>query len=709
MAEKLNRKEERKRERKKSLEIKRGRASKISKQSASKPKRKTAFTPKPQSARKASLTPQKPLKPKVVADLEKKIIDLFNVHTRLKPVQIAEILDLDFDRDSKDRLAITKILKHLTDTGLIVNNGGQFVQPYRAKPDEDKDIVGVVEKRPSGSIVRPANPDLKIMKLEVCDVADGTIVTVRPKGQDTDMAKIISDHGAFDEAEGLCKLTALDAGIPIEFSTEVLAEVANATVPSIGPDRKDMRNIPFITIDPDTAKDFDDAICVRKHGKNTRVMVAIADVGHYVSPGMHTYDEAMERGNSTYLPGLTIPMLPESLSNGLCSLQPNKDRAAYVMTIDIDPNGHMLKYDSTLALIRSRARLTYEQAQEAIEEKSIDPEVMELHNKYISKALAAYRLLLAEREERGALDLNVKEQRMDVTQHSGFHLKLENGNESHGLIEESMILANRAAIATLVDRKMNVVVRAHGGPNDKLLREKIPEFEKLGMIVDQDMSAEEMVHDIAKQAKGHKNGDKIRRTLIRVQSVAGYKAKESHHFALALDNYGHFTSPIRRAADLVVHHLLQGGQTKHPDNFSQEKLEALTEHWNKTEKRSENAERSVQGRLAAKWVQGNMKEKFNAQVVGIGDHEISVRVDYPSIVTDIAVPDTSKYRIRDSVEIQPVQANAVTGIIDFNIAKRCGAVGAQQEAEIENRRQKSRHPRTKANRAEYHAPIVARR
>jgi VacB/RNase II family 3'-5' exoribonuclease len=686
----------------------RERAAEVAKQRLKKSSH-TTDTLTPQIINKSTNSKRFRIKARQRKEFEQKIIALFNVHKRLTPAKIADILDLSFERDSIDRALITSVLKALTSKDLIVNNGGQYVQPFRAQPNIEKDMVGVVEKGPNGTYFDPANPEHDKLPLTNCDVPNGTVVTARVNDASEMSATVMTEHGLFETAKGLCTLTALNKGIPIDFSDAVLQEVANAEVPSISGNRTDMRHIPFLTIDPDTAKDFDDAICVRKHGRNTRLMIAIADVAHYVKPGMEVYDEAIRRGNSTYLPGLTIPMLPESLSNNLCSLRPMQDRAAFVMTVDINSDGEIVDYSSALALIRSRARLTYDQVQQAIEGGTEDPKTLELYNKYISKAVEAYKILLAERENRGALDLNVKEQRMDITAENGFNLRLEQGNASHGLIEESMILANRAAIATLLDRGSNVVVRSHAGPNERLLSEKIPQLEKWGMVIDKDMTAEEMVHDIAKQAKGHKNGDKIRRTLIRVQSMAGYKAEPSRHFALALDNYGHFTSPIRRAADLIVHHLMQGGAQKYPEAFSKEKLEEDVKNWNETERRSEDAERECYQRLAARWVQGNMTERFNAKVIAIGDQEISVRVDYPSIVTDIVVQSTGPYKMGDQIEIQPAKANPVTGILEFKIASDKDSKSiARKKAEEENRLQQGRHPRMKSARTAPQVALVVR-
>jgi ribonuclease R len=609
-------------------------------------------------------------KQKRILNLQSDIVHLFDIHKRLTPKNIARHLELNFERGSQDRKDLTDILKKLTRSSMLVNNGGNYVQPFRAKPDASKHITGVVQKENGHNYVIPSDASIDKLPLETCHVPDGTIVTVSTHGEFNKVARIVSDHGEFDQASGISKVTALEAGIPIDFPEEVLREVSNLTVPVAGDGRKDMTHIPFLTIDPETAKDYDDAICVRKVSANKyKVMVAIADVAHYVKPGSATFDEAMDRGNSTYLPGYTIPMIPEELSNGLCSLKPNENRAAFVMTMEIDGQGNILKYDSTLAVIKSRARLTYEQVQEAIDEQSIDRNVISLREKYIKKAEDAYRILLTERHERGALDLNVKEQRIDITREGGYDFKLEQSNESHGLIEELMILANRAAFQTMTDRNTNIVVRSHGEPNEKLLREKLPYLEKLGMVIDEGMTAAEMVHDIAKQAKGHQNGEKIRQTLIRVQAMAVYQAKPAQHFALALNGYSHFTSPIRRGADLLVHHLMQGGQIKYRDTFAQEKLDEYVAQLNKTEKRSEEAERIANKRLSIQWVKGHLGEKFNAQVTSIHENEITVRVSHPGITTDISVSSTDRYAINQPIEIVPVKADPLTAVIDFKVVK----------------------------------------
>lgn len=624
---------------------------------------------------KAESMPSKTRRPKInkrnFLDYQRQVIAIFGIHRRLSAEDIATHLELDFSRDSKDREKISEILQTLTKSGLLVNNGGNYVQPYRAQPDSEKLIVGVVKKGPDGAYVEPADAGLnRVLLGDACNVPTDTIVTVRPTDDFNSRAKIISEHGSFETAEGIAKLVALAAGIPIEFPDDVLKEALNLSVPPVSDTRKDMRHIPFITIDPKTAKDFDDAICVRRISpKKRQVHVAIADVAHYIKPGSRLWEESLKRGNSTYLPGLTIPMTPEAISNELCSLKPNVDRAAFVMTLEIDNKGKILKYESHLALIKSKARLTYEQVQEAIEGKSQDKDVVKLYNRYISKALDAYKVLLNEREERGALDLNVKEQRIDVTRDNGLDITLERSNESHGLIEELMILANRGAYRSLLDQGGLMITRAHGEPNEKLLREKIPELEKWGMVIDPDMSAAEMVHDIAAQAKGHENEDRIKRTLIRVQAMAGYKAESAPHFALALQGYTHFTSPIRRGADLIAHHLLQGGQQRYPEHFTQENLVRWVEHLNMTERRSEEAERECNKRFAAKWVAGQMGQKFNARVIAIGEHEMSVRVSSPSITTDIALREGMKpFAVGEDIQIVPTKADAITGIIEFKLA-----------------------------------------
>ncbi|PCI01030.1 MAG: hypothetical protein COB76_02255 [Alphaproteobacteria bacterium] len=582
---------------------------------------------------------------------------------------IASGLGLNFERGGEERKLVSAALTDLVGSALLTKSNGKFIRPHDKEIDPEKVIVGVVEKKNGDVFVRPANADLPLIPLHACDAPDGHIVSVRPTDAFNSAADVVFDHGALDDEVGLCKLTALSAGIPIEFPQEVLEEVKNLTVPEPSATRKDFRHVPFITIDPVTAKDFDDAICVRKKGKNWVLMSAIADVDHYVKPGSALHAEALRRGKPIYFYALVIAMFPELLSNGICSLKPNEDRAAVIFTTEIDSKGSVVRHKIERGLIHSRARLHYDEVQDAIESKcDVAKEIMSLHNRYIKKPRAAYDILRAEKEKRGALNLNVAEQRADFSDDTGLTFSLEKGNESHGIIEELMIRANRTGTEILDDLGAPVLARVHGEPNEKRFNDNVDYLEKFGIKVDQDLSIGDRVRDVVAQAENNKNRDAICRLMIRVQARAKYQVGVGQHFGLALEKYGHFTSPIRRFADLINHRLLlSNGAEKHPF-YAPDNLEKVAEHLNMTEQRGEDAERDLAQKIAAKFVENNMSEEFNGVVVAKDEISISVKISHPRIVTTIEVESPSKYKVQDSISILPKRANMITGIIEFKLA-----------------------------------------
>lgn len=641
------------------------------------------------------------------------ILEVFVESKQYTPKQIADQIGLDFTKGSEDRTALSDALTKLTSTSLLVEKNGKFIRPVDHTKHHNDLIVGVVNKKGAHSVFVPADATIDSMSLESCNVPDGHIVSVRPTNEFNNVARIVVDHGSLDQTAGINKMVFLSKGMPIEFSQEAMTEVMNMTVPPISAKHKDLTRIPFITIDPVTAKDFDDAICVRKKGRNLTVQVAVADVDHYVRPGMAVYDEALLRGNSTYTEGYTNPMIPTPLSDGLCSLQPDELRAAVVLTIEIDPHGKIVKKDVERGLIRSRARLTYEQVQEAIDndDSTLDKSkikegiktkedkfVQSIYNKYIKKdTRAAYKILRAEREARGALDLNVYEQRNDISE-KGVVIAVEKGNEAHAIIEELMILANRAAIELLDEANSNYISRVHGEPNEEALNEKAPYLEKLGMQINTDLPVTERVRDIVQQAKGHKNEDKIKRIMIRIQARAAYKEGSGNHYGLALSRYGHFTSPIRRFADLIGHHQLHFRGKPEQEGFSKEEMEKIAAHISKTERLSQEIEIECSKRFAAKWVAGHLGENFNARVISKDENEITVQVSHPNIKTVMNVADGESYGVGDEISITPTAANVITGIIEFKRAsgaERANDNDAQAPHGVDGAGTpyKARHPR----------------
>ena len=338
---------------------------------------------------------------------------------------------------------------------------------------EDGVLVGVVEIINGNKYFQPSKLSLGAYSLPDnigSDLFDGDIIKVKLSPDFCRVNDIIEKAGNLAEKAGLSKLSALEHNIPLSFPDDIFAGSPSLIVPQPSKNRKDYRDVPFFTIDPETAKDFDDAIYVEPNEHGWKVMVAIADVTHYVKPKTKLFEEAFKRGNSTYLPDLTIPMLPEELSNGICSLLPNEDRACLVTTMQISSDGEITSKEFSLGLMRSEARLNYEQVQDAIEGNFGAKITKGFYEDRISPAYDVYKALFAGRQRRKALDLNTAEQVVSV-ENGDIHLEVDESNDSHNIIEELMIASNRAAIETLKEQKSPLIARIHGFPNERTLKQ----------------------------------------------------------------------------------------------------------------------------------------------------------------------------------------------------------------------------------------------
>lgn len=605
-----------------------------------------------------------------------KVIDVLEEGVPYTAEQIAQSLYLDFTRKSPDRSRLSDALDELLVSGLVRQYGRKFTRPHvslAAEKDSASVLVGVIQKTPRGSYFKPADPEQKRIHMDSCNVADGTIVTIRPSDDFNSVARVLAEHGNLNDAEGLSLLTALEMKIPMEFPQDVIEETIGMTVPMASPSRRDLTHIPFVAIDPANAKDHDDLVCARKKGKNWVLMVAIADVSHYVRPGTKMFEEARKRGNTAYLPGLTIHMLPERLASGLCSLTAGENRAAIVTSIEIDKDGNIVDYKKEKAIVRSRATLNYDDVQEAMDGFATG-KAKELYNKYIKKVEAVAGLLEKESVARGHLNLSVSEQRIDYSAKTGFRLEEERSNRSHEVIAQSMIANNRVAVQELEKLGKPILSRGHGEPSEKSYGKYVAEMEKLGVTPKNDLPLAERVRDLAKQSFVlKKGGEKVRQMLIRVQDRAKYVVGKVQHYGLGIradQGYTHFTSPIRRFNDLVVHSLVTGRDSEKPEFFKHDNLVEVAKHISMTERRADMAERKAKQRLLAAWLEENMGKVFNARVmnVDIEKGEVEVRGTKQGIHTYIAVDDTSSYKDGKIIEIVPVEADRITGVMRFKMA-----------------------------------------
>ncbi len=415
-------------------------------------------------------------------------------------------------------------------------------------------------------------------------------------------------------------------GIPVEWPENVLTELQafDNTVPETAKaDRWDLREIPLLTIDGITARDFDDAVYCEKRGKNWRLLVAIADVSWYVQPGTELDQEARKRGNSVYFPDRAIPMLPEALSNGLCSLNPEVDRLCMVCDMTINPQGRITRSRFAEAVMRSRARFTYDTVADIIsgENEKIRSAYAEL-TPHLDHLYQLYKTLQANREQRGAMDFDTQETVIEY----GADRKIERilpteRNDAHRLIEECMIAANIAAARFLQRQKMPGLYRIHEGPSEDRLNKLRTFLGELGLGLGGSKTPTPTDYTrLLEQVRDRADAHLIQTVMLRSLTQAVYSPANKGHFGLALDGYAHFTSPIRRYPDLQLHrairHILRGGKpVDFP--FSHAELTGLGEHCSMTERRADEAVRDAVEWLKCEFLLDKVGDVFDGIITAV--------------------------------------------------------------------------------------------
>ncbi|MGZ8947012.1 MAG: ribonuclease R, partial [Methylococcaceae bacterium] len=457
--------------------------------------------------------------------------------------------------------------------------------------------------------------------------------------------------------------------------------------------REDLRNIPLVTIDGEDARDFDDAVYAKKTPKGWKLLVAIADVSHYVQVNSALDREAKNRSTSVYFPEQVIPMLPEILSNGLCSLNPHVDRLCMVCELLIDQQGNVLRSRFTEAVMNSHARLTYTEVAKILVDG--DPELVEKYRKllpHLKELYALYQALRIRREERGAMDFDTQETRIIF----GKDRKISKivpvvRNDAHKLIEECMITANSAAARYLNSKKMPKLLRIHEGPSaDKLLNLKTF-IGELGLKLGGGASPAPLDYmQLVEAIKGRPDAHLIQTVLLRSLSQAVYSPDLKGHFGLALDAYAHFTSPIRRYPDLLVHrairHCLQG---KKADSFQYgvPDMVILGEHCSANERRADDATRDVVSWLKCEYMMDKIGEEFSGIIsavtsfgffVELADIYVEGLVHISNLGQDyfhfdplshrlLGERTNTTFRLGDSVKVKVVRVDLDEKKIDFEL------------------------------------------
>jgi ribonuclease R len=483
-------------------------------------------------------------------------------------------------------------------------------------------VIGLFRRRGGLTRIEPTDKRVKaewvVPPGEDGGAQDGEIVRGEPLpmgGLGLKPVRVTERLGNASSARAVSLLVIATLDIPDAFPAEALAEAARAR--GVGPEgREDLRHIPLVTIDGADARDFDDAVFAEPAGEGYRLIVAIADVAHYVRPGSALDRSARDRGNSVYFPDRVVPMLPEALSNGWCSLRPNEDRACLFAEMRIGKDGRKVSHRFGRGLMRSAARLTYEEVQEARETKREAPGFSYEH------LYGAYALLLGARRRRGALDLDLPEWKVTLDDEGRVTSVTKRARlDSHRLIEEFMVLANIAAAEELERLHKPVVYRVHAPPVEMKL-EALRSYLH-GMSISLPPGNQIHARDLdamLTRVAGTEEAPLVNDAVLRSQSQAAYSPDNLGHFGLALTRYAHFTSPIRRYADLLVHRSMIGALGFGTDGLTAEeaaRLEDICEHITLTERRAAQAERDATDRYLAAFMADKVGCMFDARISGV--------------------------------------------------------------------------------------------
>ncbi|WP_010297430.1 ribonuclease R [Candidatus Odyssella thessalonicensis] len=440
--------------------------------------------------------------------------------------------------------------------------------------------------------------------------------------------------GKFDDPKMFSEIAIHNHGIPYEFSPEAIAIAEEGKVPPLG-NRTDFRSIPLVTIDGEDARDFDDAVWAEpdtdeRNQGGWRAIVAIADVSYYVRSGSALDSEAQARGNSVYFPDRVVPMLPEALSNNLCSLRPHEDRACMAIEMIISAHGKIKSFRVKRGLMRSQARLTYNQVQAAIDGQP-DSVTHPLMETVIRPLYGVYKSLLKARSQRGTVELDMPERQIMFDENGRMvDVKIRERHDSHKIIEELMIAANVCAAKTLIAKKWPCMFRVHDKPDPMRvanLRQFLKQF-KLNLSKSAEPTPAHY-NEILQQVKERPYFRTVSELVLRSMAQAQYSPNNLGHFGLSLFQYAHFTSPIRRYADLIVHRCLiaalelgEGGYEEKPDD-----LQELGQHISDTERRAATAEREVVDRYTISFVASRIGQEFEVTIVGVNRHGLFVEIE----------------------------------------------------------------------------------
>jgi ribonuclease R len=591
-------------------------------------------------------------------------------------------------------------------------------QIIRKLTGEDNRILGVfrIAKGHGGRIVpvdKKARNEFVVRPGDENGAVPGELVEVevsKDRGRGLSVARVRQRLGDLKDQRNISLIAIHEHGIPTRFPESAIAETAALRNFDAG-NRVDLRDIQLITIDPPDARDHDDAVHAEPDGDpgnagGFKVIVAIADVAQYVRPGTALDREARIRGNSVYFPDRVVPMLPERISNDLCSLREGQDRACLACLMTFDSRGTKQSHRFVRAIMRSAAKLSYEEAQAAID-GSPNSKTGPILEPVLKPLWRAFEAASEARARRGPLELDLPERKILLDAHGLIErVFVPERLDAHKLIEEFMIQANVAAAETLEERKIPLIYRVHEPPSREKLQALAEFLRSLGLSLPLGQVVKpKLFNSILEQVSGKDYENVVNQVVLRSQAQAVYSAENRGHFGLNLHRYAHFTSPIRRYADLVVHRALISAHGFGGDGLSEEDKAALNDTSDlisATERRAMAAERATIDRLVAAHLSDRIGARFDARINGVVGAGVFVTlsetgadgfVPVSTLGTDhflfdershslIGQRSGETYRLGDRVEVELKEVTPVSGGMRFAMVSkgRPGKPGTRQAA-----------------------------
>ncbi|PRY63559.1 RNAse R [Vreelandella songnenensis] len=606
------------------------------------------------------------------------------------------------DRRGRDEATIAEVIAHNTQT-----------------------LVGVYRSNtPEFGILIPENPRITqeiIIPHSACAGAkDGQVISARivqqPATRVQPVGEVIEVLGERMDPGMEIDIAIRSYDIPAEFPPEVLDQTSGISAEVLEQDKQhrvDLRDTPLVTIDDESAKDFDDAVCAWKTKSGSwKLLVAIADVSHYVRPGTALDDEARTRGNSVYFPGQVVPMLPELLSNGLCSLNPHVDRLVMVCEMNISKTGAISRYSFYEAVMNSHARLTYNKVAAMLDEESEEGASLREEHRELVKPMQdlheLYRLLREARDERGAIDFDTTETAIIFNDERKIEkIVPRTRNDAHKMIEECMLAANVATARFLDKHDLPALYRIHERPTPERLDKLRLFLNELGLSVGGgDLPTPQDYQALREAIIDRPDADIIQTVMLRSMNQAVYSPQNEGHFGLAYQAYAHFTSPIRRYPDLLVHRAIrsvirgprqtttvmrvEGAPVEPPSKwcpYTFEQMLELGEHCSMTERRADEATRDVEGWLKCEFMSDKLGETFEGTIASVTQFGLFVRLDafyveglvhVTSLPSDYYHYEAEKhrlkgertgttYRLGDGLTVQVARVDMDDRKIDFSL------------------------------------------